>query len=117
MNNFALRLPCDVETCSEKLDQIDNIEWHEKLNFKPKLRSYKLFKFATFTENYILMNLSSKERSMVSQIRMGILPINLETGRYRNIPMEKRVCFHCTDKMKFISCYNVLCMMIIELYC
>ena len=33
MNNFALRLPCDVETCSEKLDQIDNIEWHEKLNF------------------------------------------------------------------------------------
>ena len=46
------------------------------------------------------MNLSSKERSMVLQIRMEILPINLETGRYRNIPVEKRVCFNCTDTIE-----------------
>ena len=100
MDNFDSKLPCDIDSCGEKLDCIDSNEWYEKLSFKPKLRSYKKFKFAKFTENYVKMNLSSKERSMLSQFRMGILPINIETGRYRNVPLDKRVCYNCIDTIE-----------------
>ena len=43
------------------------------------------------------MNLSSKERSMTAQIRMGVLPLHLETGRYRNTPVHQRFWFNCTN--------------------
>jgi hypothetical protein len=43
------------------------------------------------------MNLNCRERSLVAQLRMGILPINIELGRYRNIPAHERFCFNCKN--------------------
>ena len=40
-------------------------------------------------ENYIKYNLSSSERSAMAQFRFGILPLNIETGRFRNQALEK----------------------------
>ena len=47
------------------------------------------------TEPYVLLNLSRQERSLFAQLRCGILPIMVETGRFRNIPKEKRICPVC----------------------
>ena len=32
---------------------------------------------------------------MLAQIRLGILPLNIEVGRYRNQPLEERLCPIC----------------------
>ena len=46
-------------------------------------------------ENYIKYNLSSSERSAMAQFRFGILPLNIETGRFRNQALDERLCTLC----------------------
>ena len=41
------------------------------------------------------MQLLPQERSYLTQLRLGILPINIETGRYKSIPLERRLCTLC----------------------
>ena len=62
---------------------------------KPKLRTYGLFKTQFGKESYITYNLSRKQRSMVAQIRFGILPLQIETDRFRNIALQQRICRLC----------------------
>ena len=41
------------------------------------------------------------ERSLVSQLRLGILPIAIETGRYKSVPKHRRICELCNvDKVE-----------------
>ena len=79
----------DLDHCMYKLTVQDNIDWKESVNTKPKLRIYKLIKSKIETECYVRFNLSSKERSMLAQLRMRVLPINIETGRYKGIPSNE----------------------------
>ena len=53
------------------------------------------FKTDLYIENYIKYNLSSSERSVMAQFRFGILPLNIETGRFRNQALEERLCTLC----------------------
>ena len=46
-------------------------------------------------ENYIKYNLSSSERSAMAQFRFGILPLNIETRRFRNEALDERLCTLC----------------------
>ena len=53
-----------------------NTEWLRAVNNKPKLRFYKQFKNEYETEGYIKCNvLNKKQRSILSKLRCGILPI------------------------------------------
>ena len=56
-------------------------ERQEVLN-KPKLILYKLFKENFQTEKYCEMNLTRSQRSLLGKLRLGALPIRVETGRY-----------------------------------
>ena len=49
------------------------------------------------TENYVRLNLSRNERSILAQISCGILPIHVETGRFERLKIEERLCDHCTS--------------------
>ena len=64
-------------------------------------------------EKYIKMNLSSSERSVLAEIRLGILPLHIETGKFNNTKLEDRHCNIC-NQGKIDDCYffylNVLCM-------
>ena len=51
------------------------------------------------TENYVEMNLKSIGRSYTAQLRLGILPLNIEIGRYRAIPLANRICKMCTSNV------------------
>ena len=41
-----------------------------------------------------------KERSMLAQLHMETLALHVETGRYRNVPLNRRFCFHCPDQIE-----------------
>ena len=62
---------------------------------KPKLRTYVQIKESYNVENYIILNMSRQERSILAQLRCGVLPLHIEIGRFRNIPREKRTCSMC----------------------
>ena len=40
--------------------------------------------------------MSTRNRSLLAQFRLGILPLFIETGRYSNISAENRICKFCT---------------------
>ena len=69
-DNFDMQIECNLTDCLRKLEFLYNIEWCNKLVFKPKLRTYKMFKSHKYTENYVKFNLSCKERSMLAKLRM-----------------------------------------------
>ena len=91
---------CCVKDCENALFELEKIAWKEKLEYKPKLRTYVQIKASKETEKYVKMNLSCRERSLLAQIRIGILPLHLETGRYRNVPIDQRYCFHCKNEVE-----------------
>ena len=94
-NVFYGRQICDLNEISSKLRNCQKISWLENVNKKPKLRSYITFKSEFGEENYLKINLTRTERSMLAQFRCGILPIRIETGRFRNEALPDRRCIFC----------------------
>ena len=45
----------------------------------------------------MLLNLSRKERSLFAQFRLGVLPLRLETGRYKAEKEDERICTLCNS--------------------
>ena len=54
-----------------------------------------MFKFNLDTEEYINLNIKKYHRSLLAQFRCGILPLQIEVGRYRNISLCQRLCPIC----------------------
>ena len=51
-------------------------------------------------------------RSIFAQLRLGILPLEIETGRFRNIPSESRVCHFCKNEIE----YELHCVCVCPVY-
>ena len=43
----------------------------------------------------MLSNLSRRQRSLFAQFRSGVLPLRIETGRYRHEHIDRRICELC----------------------
>ena len=50
------------------------------------------------TEEYVRYQHDRQGRSLLAQLRCGILPIKIETGRFSNIEPDKRLCELCEMK-------------------
>jgi hypothetical protein len=75
-----------------------NVEFSELLLTKPKLRTYRNCKNSISCENYVFIR-NRKKRSFVAQIRLGILPLNIELGRFRGVKLEERTCEICKNNL------------------
>ena len=94
-SSFYERKQIDIEMIKDIVMNIQEKNWVHCVSNKPKLRNYKLFKETLRVKNYVLYNLSTSKRSDMAQFRFGILPLNIETGRFRNQPIEQRICNLC----------------------
>ena len=89
--------------------------WVSQIENMPKLRTYRIFKKQYKVEEYVHLK-NRKHRSLLSQIRFGILPIEIETGRWRNIEAENRLCKLCiSDRVEDESHFMFECPMFTEL--
>ena len=79
----------------ELLCNLQTSEWKNNVLSKPKLRLFKSYKTTFDADNYVCKHFSKQKRSLFAQLRVGILPLEVETGRYRNIPPENRLSFLC----------------------
>ena len=41
--------------------------------------------------------MNRSQRSLIAKLRLGVLPLKLETGRWKDVPLEKRLCPVCED--------------------
>lgn len=77
------------------LRDIEVAQWKIDLHNQPKLRTYRLFKSEYTCENYVSMIMSKSLRSFIAQLRCGVLPLRIETGRFRNLAVDDRLCIFC----------------------
>ena len=59
------------------------------------------------TQKMVRANLSRKHRSLIAKLKCGVLPLALETGRFKNVPRVLRTCKVC-DKNLFENEYHHL---------
>ena len=90
---------CNIVDLKQKLLEIYKTDWKANLLYKPKLRTYRLFKYTFGTEKYVSLNLDRNYRSLLAQFRLGILPLRLETGRIKNEKVHERICLICSDNL------------------
>ena len=67
-----------------------------------------MFKSDLGQEEYLTFNISKYQRSLFAQFRGGILPLQVEIGRYRNLPLEQRICTLC-DRNEVEDEFHLLC--------
>ena len=107
---------CDTDFAKTALCNLDNITWDVDRYKSEKLRYYNLYKYEKCQEDYLHMNITRYQRSLFSQFRCGILPLEIETGRFINSPLPDRLCRVCTeaaveDEIHFLcdcKCYSDL---------
>ena len=88
---------CDLRIIRSKIHEQMAKEWKLEVNSKPKLRTYKLFKTEFKISDSVFIE-NREKRSLISQLRFGILPLRIETGRwYRGIDASQRVCEICKN--------------------
>ncbi len=73
----------------EKLDWAENVRNVSKLDLLTRIKQ------SFGPENYLKLDLDRYDKSLLSQFRYGILPIEIETGRYKRINREDRTCTLC----------------------
>ena len=70
------------------------VRWNEASK-KPKLRCFIEFKDRADPTCLIRNNLPRHQRSLLAKLSCGILPLEIETGRYSGVPPDKRYCRVC----------------------
>ncbi len=106
---YLNRKTCDLASIKEKLLSLYISEWKTKIQQMPKLRTYRQLKENFETEYYVRINLTRSQRSLIAQLRLGILPLELETGRFRNINVEQRFCPFCKDQVEDETHFIFVC--------
>ena len=69
--------------------------WQSEAHRKPKLQTF--VQIHDFDSNQLLVKsgLTRYQRSLLSQLKFGILPLKIETDRYQGIPSDRRICKLC----------------------
>ena len=94
-NHYNNRLMVDLNVATTLLINNMEDEWRINVSLKPKLRSYIIFKNSFGEEEYLTCLRSRAKRSLVSQLRLGIFPLEIEVGRFWGIDLENRICKMC----------------------
>ncbi len=86
----------DLEHCKKSVYERDKVNWSNQIKAKSKLYILASIKTELGVEPFVRLNISRYERSILAQLRYGILQIQLETGRYSNEKRENRLCKICS---------------------
>ena len=114
LDNYRNLLSVNLEEVKKLLLQIEKSEWLNDIQTTSKLVNYRNFKEAYVSEPYVYKLHNRLHRSVFAQLRCGILPLKIETGRYTQIPLNYRLCTFCNhdaieDEIHFLfncSLYN-----------
>ena len=93
---FSINAPCDVVSAYSAMSAISEADWECKRYRFPKLRYYNMYKSVFYVEDYVKCNMPKWQRSILAQFRAGILPLEVEIGRYQNIELQNRICKICS---------------------
>ena len=88
-----------IKNLTAALLEKDRTAWQSKGRTLPKLRTFFKLKDFYTDSTYIYKPLSFMQRKLMSQFRLGVLKLRIETGRYvrPRLPPEQRFCQICNN--------------------
>ena len=96
LNKEVIENPKSIKNqISKTLSDLYVQEWHNKVTSSSKGKNYTLFKQDLNFENY-LIKLNRKHCSSLLKLRLSNHPLQVETGRWENTPLEDRKCTLCS---------------------
>ena len=106
--NFQARTEIDLISTRNLLMNNYETKFLDSIKTKPKLRTYCKFKSSYNTEVYLQKLSTRQKKSIFAQLRIGILPLRIETGRFINLKVEERLCLYCNknvieDEVHFVT--------------
>ena len=89
----------DLDVLEKNLLKHNEHRWLLEAYSKSKLRTYIHLYDPDTTRDIVTANLSRPARSIVTKLKIGVLPLHLETGRWKDTPLENRTCRTCDDEL------------------
>jgi hypothetical protein len=105
MHNYVNLIPINLNEAKQILVNCEKQNWSDNLLDYPKLRFYRNFKYCKETEAFVYCVHNRSQRSILAQLRCGILPLKVETGRFNQIPLEFRLCTLCDQNSVEDECH------------
>ncbi len=93
--NYQRVKQVDLDTAKKHIFERSKVKWSEEVGNYAKLDLLKQIKPHFGTENYLTINTDRYDKSLLSQFRYGILPIEIETGRYKGLERAEQLCTLC----------------------
>ena len=95
---FPFNIKSTIELLSQSLIYKDQSKWKNVCKDMPKLRTYvKLDDFFS-SKQFIHKPLTFIQRKFLAKLRLGVLPIRIETGRYHpRLEEADRICLVCNE--------------------
>ena len=96
-----------MEHAYKTLLSINQSAWTREAEMKPKLRTFNKIHDFTCYQTLVQAPVTRIQRSLLSQLKTGILPLKIETDRYQGVKPENRLCKICNlnqpeDEIHFI---------------
>ena len=85
----------DLDACHSRLKRLNRQRWLLEASTKPKLRTFLEINDENEMRSLVKCNLPRNQRSLLSKLKMGVLPLQIELGRWKDVPLEYRVCRVC----------------------
>ena len=92
-----LKFVYDIEPIHSKLLRQCREEWKNATEDMTKLDTYRVVKDFADIGVLVKANLPRNERSLVARLLCGILPLEIETGRFTDKKRRTRCCKVCCD--------------------
>ena len=97
LNNYIQIQQFDLKLAEIILREIYIATWKLTINQNKKALLYKSIKLEFHTEPYVFRVNNKRNRSLLSRLRAGCLDLEIETGRWRGVERENRVCKLCNN--------------------
>ncbi len=85
----------DLDVLGSRLLRLDRQKWLLEANTKTKLRTFLEIYNANDPKALISTFLTRSQRSLLSKLKLGILPLEIESGRWKDDALEDRTCKLC----------------------
>ncbi len=100
----------DSNVDNETITDLDNLacilknknrcNWELEAHRKPKLETFvEIHDFST-SRTVLKANLNRRQRSLVIKLKSRVFPMKKETGRYKGLGRELRICDLCKTEME-----------------
>ncbi len=94
---FINRQPVSINSVWALLYEDFCKNWEHNIKMMPTLWTYIKFQKVFEVEPYVLSFMRRQRRSYLAHLRNGILPLQLEVGRWINKAVEEQLCLICNN--------------------